>query len=90
MYLVGTFTMAVILYVSTGIQFSLTTYFIDVLGFAEQRVFIAYAIVSFTGPTSGCAFGTNFYIQEATLSQKLVGTKIIKLSTMYLPFQQSE
>lgn len=33
MYLVGTFSMAVILYVSTGIQFWLTKYFIDVLGF---------------------------------------------------------
>jgi hypothetical protein len=35
MYLVGTFTMAVILYVSTGIQFWLTKYYIDVLGFSE-------------------------------------------------------
>lgn len=58
MYLVGTFTMAVILYVSTGIQFWLTKYFVDVLLFDEQSVFIAYAIVSFTGPTTGCAFGT--------------------------------
>lgn len=33
MYLVGTFTMAVILYVSTGIQFWLTNYFIEVLEF---------------------------------------------------------
>ena len=33
MYLVGTFTMAVILYVSTGIQFWLTKYFIEVLHF---------------------------------------------------------
>lgn len=33
MYLVGTFSMAVILYVSTGVQFWLTKYFIDVLGF---------------------------------------------------------
>ena len=33
MYLVGTFTMAVILYVSTGIQFWLTKYFVEVLGF---------------------------------------------------------
>lgn len=57
MYLVGTFTMAVILYVSTGIQFWLTKYFVEVLGFEEQTVFIAYAVVSFTGPTSGCAFG---------------------------------
>lgn len=50
MYLVGTFTMAVILYVSTGIQFWLTKYFIDVLHFDESDVFIAYAVVSFTGP----------------------------------------
>lgn len=61
MYLVGTFTMAVILYVSTGIQFWLTKYFIDVLHFEEQTVFIAYAVVSFTGPTSGCAFGTSLF-----------------------------
>jgi hypothetical protein len=58
MYLVGTFTMAVILYVSTGIQFWLTKYFVDVLHFEESTVFIAYAIVSVTGPTSGAGFGT--------------------------------
>jgi sugar phosphate permease len=58
MYLVGTFTMAVILYVSTGIQFWLTNYLIEVLHFDQQSVFIAYAIVSFTGPTTGCGFGT--------------------------------
>ena len=57
MYLVGTFTMAVILYVSTGVQFWLTNYFIEVLKFDQQSVFIAYAIVSFTGPTTGCGFG---------------------------------
>ncbi len=61
MYLVGTFTMAVILYVSTGVQFWLTNYFIEVLGFDQNAVFIAYAIVSFTGPTTGCAFG-NFRV----------------------------
>ena len=57
MYLVGTFTMAVILYVSTGIQFWLTKYFTDVLGFEESKVYIGYAVVSLTGPTLGCAFG---------------------------------
>ena len=62
MYLVGTFTMAVILYVSTGVQFWLTKYFIEVLHFEESTVFIAYAIVSFTGPTTGCGFGTFFLI----------------------------
>jgi hypothetical protein len=50
--------MAVILYVSTGVQFWLTKYFIEVLHFEESTVFIAYAIVSFTGPTTGCGFGT--------------------------------
>ncbi len=59
MYLVGTFTMAVILYVSTGIQFWLTDYYISVLGFSPQSVFIAYAVVSVTGPTSGAGFGTS-------------------------------
>jgi len=58
MYLVDTFTMAVILFVSTGIQFWLTKYLIDSLGYPEQDVFIAYAIVSVTGPTTGCGFGT--------------------------------
>lgn len=57
MYLVGTFTMAVILYVSTGIQFWLTKYFTDVLKFDSDQVYIAYAVVSITGPTTGCAFG---------------------------------
>ena len=42
MYLVGTFTMSVILFVSTGIQFWLTKYLIDSLGYPEKNVFIAY------------------------------------------------
>ena len=62
MYLVGTFTMAVILYVSTGIQFWLTKYFIEVLGFEESKVFISYAIVSVSGPTTGCAMGNYWLI----------------------------
>ena len=62
MYLIGTFTMAVILYVSTGIQFWLTNYYIDVLGFDKNNVFIAYAVVSVTGPTSGAGFGIFFII----------------------------
>lgn len=33
MYIVGTMTMSVILFVSTGIQFWLTDYYINVLGF---------------------------------------------------------
>jgi hypothetical protein len=33
MYLVGTITMSVILFVSTGVQFWLTDYFINVLKF---------------------------------------------------------
>jgi hypothetical protein len=57
MYLVGTFTMATILFVSTGIQFWLTDYFIYVLHFPQHTVNIAYAIISITGPTLGCAFG---------------------------------
>lgn len=57
MYLVGTLTMSVILFVSTGVQFWLTDYFINVLHFDREKVHIAYAIVSITGPTSGCAYG---------------------------------
>ena len=57
MYLVGTLTMSVILFVSTGIQFWLTDYFINVLDFDRQKVNIAYAVVSLTGPTTGCGFG---------------------------------
>lgn len=57
MYMVGTFTMSVILFVSTGIQFWLTDYFINVLHFERSMVNIAYAVVSMTGPTSGCGFG---------------------------------
>jgi hypothetical protein len=57
MYLVGTLTMAVILFVSTGVQFWLTDYFINVLKFDPWMVHIAYAVVSMTGPTLGCAYG---------------------------------
>jgi len=62
MYLVGTFTMAVILFVSTGIQFWLTTYMIETLNFPKSDVFIAYAVVSITGPTTGCGFGILYII----------------------------
>ena len=57
MYFVGTMTMSIILFVSTGIQFWLTDYFINVLKFEREQVNIAYAVVSLTGPTSGCGFG---------------------------------
>jgi hypothetical protein len=57
MYLVGTLTMSVILFLSTGIQFWLTDYYINVLHFDRGAVNIAYAVVSITGPTSGCGFG---------------------------------
>ena len=57
MYLIGTFTMACILFVSTGIQFWMTDYFVNVEKFDETAVHIAYAVVSITGPTSGCGFG---------------------------------
>lgn len=59
MYLVGTLTMSVILFVSTGIQFWLTDYFINVLKIDREKVNIAYAIVSITGPTTGAGFGIN-------------------------------
>lgn len=49
--------MSIILFVSTGIQFWLTDYFINVLHFDKTSVNIAYAVVSITGPTSGCGFG---------------------------------
>lgn len=58
MYIIGTLTMSVILYVSTGIQFWLTDYYINVLHFDRGMVNIAYAVVSLTGPTTGCGFGT--------------------------------
>ena len=62
MYLVGTLTMSIILFVSTGIQFWLTDYFINVLDFNRAMVNIAYAIISITGPTSGCGFGIFYFI----------------------------
>ena len=89
MYLVGTFTMAVILYVSTGIQFWLTKYFIEVLNFEEHDVFIAYAVVSFTGPTTGCAFGISLFTQVATWSVALGDTTTPKPSTMSSSSQSS-
>lgn len=57
MYIVGTLTMSIILFVSTGIQFWLTDYFINVLHFDRAKVNIAYAVVSLTGPTLGAGFG---------------------------------
>lgn len=62
MYLVGTLTMSIILFVSTGIQFWLTDYFIRVMHFGQMQVNIAYGVVSLTGPTLGCAFGKKKFI----------------------------
>ena len=61
MYLIGTSTMAAILFVSTGIQFWMTDYFVNVQNYDEAAVNIAYAVVSITGPTSGCGFGKILY-----------------------------
>lgn len=52
--------MSCILFVSTGIQFWLTDYFVNVEKFDRAMVNIAYAVVSITGPTSGCGFGKLF------------------------------
>jgi len=68
--------MSVILFVSTGIQFWLTKYYVDVLGFPESDVFLAYAVVSLTGPTTGCAFGKYYLMQ--------VGLSLIKLEAMII------
>lgn len=81
MYLVGAFSMAVILYVSTGIQFWLTKYFIDVLGYEAKSVFIAYAIVTVTGPTSGAGFGMLYYLFRRLYSQQY---RRIRPSSSYL------
>lgn len=62
MYLVGAFGMAIAFYVSTGAQFWLTKYFIDVLGIEKKKVLIAFAIVSVTGPTLGVIFGIFVFI----------------------------
>ena len=49
--------MSVMLFVSTGIQFWMTNYFMEVLHFTQTQVNIAYAVVSITGPTLGAGFG---------------------------------
>lgn len=63
LYIIGTLTMSVILFVSTGVQFWLTDYFVNVLKCDPTAVYIAYAIVSITGPTTGCGFG-GFFISK--------------------------
>ena len=68
MYLVGTLTMSVVLFVSTGIQFWLTDYFINVLGYNRGMVNIGYAVISITGPTSGCGFGIFFILYRGLCS----------------------
>lgn len=73
MYLVGTLTMSVILFVSTGVQFWLTDYFINVLHFDREKVHIAYAIVSITGPTSGCAYGKIYNYSGGYITNKRGG-----------------
>jgi hypothetical protein len=57
MYLIAILTMSVMLFVSTGVQFWMTSYFIEVLKFERLHVNIAYAVVSITGPTLGAGFG---------------------------------
>lgn len=70
MYIVGTLTMSIILFVSTGIQFWLTDYFVNVLGFNREQVNVTYAVVSLTGPTIGCAFGTYYILRRWLCDQQ--------------------
>lgn len=84
MYLVGTLTMSIILFVSTGVQFWLTDYFINVLKFEREMVNIAYGIVSLTGPTSGCAYGNYFLTQVGILLTGEEDTSILPQSTLSL------
>lgn len=92
MYLVGTLTMAVILFVSTGIQFWLTDYFTFVLNFDRRSVNIAYAVVSITGPTSGCGFGgyvinrIGGYENPKTVYYVLLFASIGIGSAVFIPF----
>lgn len=78
MYLVGTFCMAITFYVSTGAQFWLTKYLIDVLGVQEKIVLLVFAVVSVTGPTLGVIFGILVSIQEAMLLVKAEGTILMQ------------
>lgn len=85
MYLVGTLTMSIILFVSTGIQFWLTDYFINVLHFERERVNIAYAIVSITGPTSGCGYGTFFLTKgvSSSIGEAVTRTPLLSMSCLF-------
>ena len=60
------------------------------LGFEESSVFISYAVVSVTGPTTGCAFGNFLLIQVDTLSIKKEAIKTLEQSSMSSPFLLSE
>lgn len=57
MYVVSTISMSVILFVSTGIQYWLPDYFMNIRHFDRNIVNIAFSVVSMTAPTSGCGFG---------------------------------
>lgn len=56
-YILCTLSFSVLLYVSTGIQFWITDYFIKVLKVKQSSVNIGYAVISITGPTTGTVFG---------------------------------
>jgi hypothetical protein len=53
----GVFTFSVLLFVSTGIQFWMTNYFITVLAVPRTVVNVGFVAISVTAPTLGTVFG---------------------------------
>ncbi|XP_051912704.1 sphingosine-1-phosphate transporter SPNS2-like [Hippocampus zosterae] len=56
-YVLASLTFSVLLFVSTGIQFWLTDYFINVLHVPQTTVNVGYVTISITAPTIGTVFG---------------------------------
>jgi MFS family permease len=56
-YVLASLTFSVLVFVSTGIQFWLTDYFINVLKVNQTTVNIGYVTISITAPTIGTVFG---------------------------------
>jgi len=56
-YILFTFSITVLYFILTGVQYWMTLYWIEVLGFEESTVFITFGIVSITGPVLGVIVG---------------------------------
>ncbi len=79
-------------FVITGIQFWISDYLRTVLGQEKDKVFMSFALISITGPTSGVVIGGTIldrlggYTGKSALDFCLVCGTLASLSALPVPF----